>query len=373
MDQSANEFVTGVLSGSDTSLRARTLRRALRAAEPIYSAVMAARNLAFDHAILPAATLSRPTVSVGNITAGGTGKTPTVRWLAERLRQSGRRPAVLLRGYRANAKGFSDEQRLLHQSLNAPGGPVTPVIANKNRRAGAQEALLHNRQVDTFVLDDAFQHRWVMRNFDLVLINAVEPFGFNHVLPRGLMRESPVGLKRADAFIITHRNHVDETTLGHIAQELRRYNPAAPIFQSDHVQTGLREGDSGDLIPLSTLADRKYFVVCGIADPATFTSQIRQQGGTLAGQLWFEDHHQYTYGDLKRIELLARSSGAQCILTTQKDWVKIAGVPGSDHPALPIYIVGLQICIAEEDELFNLILQKITGNVGAKKGCTVEG
>ncbi len=373
MDRSVDEFVAGVLSGSDMSLRARTLRRALRLAEPIYSAVMAARNLGFDRRILPVATLARPTVSVGNITTGGTGKTPTVRWLAQRLRQSGRQPAVLLRGYRANAKGFSDEQRLLQQSLNADGGPLTPVIANKNRRAGAQEALLHSRQVDTFVLDDAFQHRWVMRDFDLVLINAAQPFGFNHVLPRGLMRESPIGLKRADAFLITHRSHADETTLEHIAQELRRYNPIAPIFLSDHVQTGLAEAGSGVVMPMRTLADRRYFIFCGIADPATFTSQTRRQGGALAGQLWFKDHHQYTFGDLKRIESMALAAGAQCILTTEKDWVKIAGVPGSNHPALPICVVGLQIRIADEDDLFNLILRKIGGNVGAKKGCTVEG
>src|SRR5688572_14666219 len=150
-----------VLSGEDRSLGAMALRRVLSAAELVYAPLMSARNLAYSRGFLKAHRLPRPTISVGNLTTGGTGKTPVVRWLAEQLIERRLRPAVLLRGYRKSAAGVSDERELLADAL----GSEAAVIANADRRAGAMAALRDLPQPDVFVLDDAFQHRRVARDF----------------------------------------------------------------------------------------------------------------------------------------------------------------------------------------------------------------
>src|ERR1700722_16404745 len=199
MDLPSHELAQEILSGSDGSLRGRVVRGLTAIAEPAYAAAMAGRNLAYSRGWFSSRRLPSATISVGNITTGGTGKTPVVRWLAGRLREAGKYPAVLLRGYRATTGGVSDEQQLLARGLT----DAIPVIANPDRFAGAEQALGHNGKIDAFVLDDGFQHRKVKRDFDLVLINATEPFGFGHVLPRGLLREPMAGLRRADALLIT--------------------------------------------------------------------------------------------------------------------------------------------------------------------------
>ena len=192
-----------IISGENTSAIARVVRGLAGVVEPFYSAAMRVRNAAYDRGLFHAHDLGRPTISVGNITTGGTGKTPVVIWLARQLREQGRRPAILLRGYGATQQHGSDEAALLEQSLNSNSTIRIPVQANPSRVRGAAEVLQKSPEVDFFLLDDAFQHRRAKRDFNLVLINATEPFGFGHVLPRGLLREPLAGLKRADAFLIT--------------------------------------------------------------------------------------------------------------------------------------------------------------------------
>src|SRR4051812_36636358 len=170
------------------------VRGALGAMEPLYRAAVASRNRFYDFA--GQTRLPRPVISVGNITTGGTGKTPMVAWLATQLLEQGMHPAILLRGY--SRGGISDEQQMLQRQL-----PGVPVQANADRVEGARMVLGEHPEVDVFLLDDGFQHRRVARDFDLVLINAREPFGLGRVLPRGLLRESLDGLKRAHGFVIT--------------------------------------------------------------------------------------------------------------------------------------------------------------------------
>ena len=213
----------------------------LRAAEPVYSGIMAARNRVFDAGI-GVKRLPRPVVSIGNVTAGGTGKTPVVRWLCEQLRSLGHNPAVLLRGYKS-VDGVSDEQRLLHSLLNPPGGAPVIVRANPDRFAGGSDVLRERPGTDVFVLDDGFQHRRLARDFDLVLINAAEPFGFGHVHPRGLLRESLRGLGRADAVLITLADAVAALALEAIESRVRQFHADIPIYHASHVLCGFRRED----------------------------------------------------------------------------------------------------------------------------------
>ncbi len=163
--------------------------------EPLYATVMRIRNALYDKGYFATHSLGRPAVSVGNITAGGTGKTPVSIWLATKLAKSNHHPAVLLRGYKTTAEGISDEAEVLRNSLAG----IAPVIVNRSRVRGAAAALRDHPDTTVFVLDDAMQHRGAKRNFDLVLINARNPFGFDRILPRGLLREPLQELRRASA------------------------------------------------------------------------------------------------------------------------------------------------------------------------------
>jgi tetraacyldisaccharide 4'-kinase len=348
MDAPSQELAQEILSGSDRSLRGRLVRGLTAIAEPIYAAAMAGRNLAYSQGWRASRRLPSPTVSVGNITTGGTGKTPVVRWLAGRLSEAGKNPAVLLRGYRTTAGGVSDEQQLLARGLP----DAIPVIANPNRFAGAEQALRQNGKIDTFVLDDGFQHRKVKRDFDLVLVNATEPFGFGHVLPRGLLREPMAGLRRADALLITRSSQVDSAALAKIESIIKKYNSAAPIYHADHVHTAIWMPGSGQRFPIA--AEERCFVFCGIADPRAFTAQFPN----CVGHQWFSDHHDYTADDLRGIVAQATAAGARRILTTEKDWVKIAALPSAGE----IGVVEMEIRFAGDDE------QRLLGQIREKLG-----
>ena len=216
--------VRAVLSGEDRSLRSQALRGACAHHRAVLCNDDASTKLSVSIRCVPAPhRLPHPTISVGNITTGGTGKTPVVRWLAERLQEQGRRPAVLMRGYRSEG-GISDEQSLLQQQL-----PEIPVIANPDRVRGAADATQKQNDIDTFILDDGFQHRRVHRDFDLVLIDATAPFGFGHILPRGSLREPLSGLRRANALLITRSSQVDVNRLKEIEVELARHSSCADL------------------------------------------------------------------------------------------------------------------------------------------------
>ena len=172
------QVVRRVISGEQRGLGARLLRGAMRLIEPIYTAVVASRNQGYTTGIITSKRAARPVVSVGNITTGGTGKTPVVRWLSHRLRENGMHPAVLLRGYKSKAGSRSDEEQLLDELLNASDASAPVVVhAQPDRFAGSEAVLREHPDVDVFILDDGFQHRRLQRDFDLVLIDATNPFG----------------------------------------------------------------------------------------------------------------------------------------------------------------------------------------------------
>jgi tetraacyldisaccharide 4'-kinase len=357
MGESSHQSILRILSGEDRSLVARLTRAATAVVEPFYAGMMSARNLGYTRGILTSTRLPHPTISVGNITTGGTGKTPVVRWLANRLREGGRRPAVLLRGYRSDASGHSDEQQLLERGLNWANVPVIPVIANPDRVAGASRAVSVCADVDTFVLDDGFQHRRVRRDFDLVLISATDPFGFKHVLPRGLLRESLVGLRRADAVLITRWSQADDATRRAIESEITRLDSQMPIFHADHLQAGIWAPAGDQREPIESLRDQRVFVVCGIASPAAFAGQIKSLGAQVIGERFFADHHSYSLGDLEAIRAQASAAGVKRIITTEKDWVKIAALKDLQRSQVPISVVEMNIgfVAGDEERLFERI------------------
>jgi tetraacyldisaccharide 4'-kinase len=360
MSVSNQRRVLRILSGEDRRWGASATRAALRLVEPFYAGVTAARNRLYDRGTLTSHPLPRPVISVGNITTGGTGKTPVVRWLAEQLAARGLRAVVLMRGYRAEQTGGSDEQRMLADYLAGRAG----VIANPDRLAGAAAAMQQDPPPDVFLLDDGFQHRRVRRDLDLVLIDATAPFGHGHVLPRGLLREPLRGLRRAGAFLVTRSNLVEPAAVGVIEAQLRRWNPAAPVFRTEHALDGLKPTDvpAGEPpeFPMDDLLRRRFFVFAGIANPAALARQLEPYRASLAGARWFPDHHAYTSEQVTELSRAATESGAEIMITTEKDWVKLAALPGiPDAP--PILRIELRLLFRDDDErrLLDLIWSKV--------------
>jgi len=356
MSQPSQErWALRVLSGEDRRPYAALLRLILRLIEPFYATVALVRNGFFRLGIYRARKLPRPTIAVGNLTTGGTGKTPLVLWLAEQLIDRRMRPAILLRGYRAG-EGGSDEERMLAEHLGERGG----VVANPDRVAGAMTAIAQLPQPDVFVLDDAFQHRRAARDFDLLLISATNPFGYEHVLPRGLLREPVRGLKRADAVVITRCNLADDAAITAIEERIRLHHPQVPLFHTEHRHTGLRARDDSAM-PLDELGKRRFLIVTGIADPISLQRQLQSQfPETFAGARTFPDHHDFTDDDLVKLRRAAAESNAHVLLTTEKDWVKISRL-ATARDGLPILRLELQLAFRGDDEekLLPLILNAV--------------
>jgi tetraacyldisaccharide 4'-kinase len=362
------------MSGDERSLSALLLRAALSAAEPVYASAMALRNRMFDAGLRKSHRLGRPTISVGNITTGGTGKTPVVRWLAQRLGGSGWRVAILSRGYGAAPDSLGDEQLMLDRALNSPvERHRVLIVANPDRVAAAHEALRLRPETDVFLLDDGFQHRRAARDLDVVLVSAANPFGYGHVLPRGMLREPLSGLRRAGALLITHADRAGAPELSAIEQTLRRHNAAAPIYHAVHAHAALRTATVASSAPadrsLDDLRGRSWFAFCGIGDPDTLLRQLQGAGGRHAGHRWFGDHHRYTADDLAALRRDAAAAGADVLLTTEKDWAKLSQLPASPSHSQgvpPVWRVDLEIRFRGDDE--RRLLEQVTEVLGERRG-----
>jgi tetraacyldisaccharide 4'-kinase len=347
MNASTERFIHRLLSGEARGVVPAAARFGLAMAEPFYAGAMTARNWLYDRAGLRSHRLKVPVLSVGNITAGGTGKTPLVRWLATRLRDLGLRPAVLLRGYRRDRADISDEQFMLQQYLGD-----TPVHAEGDRVAGGQHILSRHPDVNIILLDDGFQHRRLARDFDLVLIDAANPLGYGHVHPRGLLREPLGGLRRADAFVLTRSDLISHEQREEIESTLRGHNSIAPIYRARHAHTGLRSAGLSASAPpdlaLDHLAGRRFFAFAGVGQPHALHQQLSAWPGSYVGHHWFADHHAYSASDLLDMRKQAAAAGAELILVTEKDWTKLHRLPSALAGAPPILRLELEIHLAPQ-------------------------
>lgn len=292
--------------------------------------------------------LGHPVISVGNITMGGTGKTPFVAHLARRLRFEGKHPAILSRGYGRRSRGVvvvsegngprvppdegGDEPVAL--ALTLPGVPI--VVANRRVEAAAAAERLG---ADLFILDDGYQHLAIERDANLLLLDARDPFGGGRFPPRGRLREPLSALARADAFVFT-RVALDAPSAA-VLETLRRANPAAPVFTARIKAAGLYD-EKGAPIEGSPLTDRRFVAVSGVARPAGFAATLAELGLTPAETLVFRDHHRYTERDIARLHRAAEAGGGSWVVTTEKDAVKLSG-----RLRLPLVTVRLAVEVAE--------------------------
>jgi len=304
-----------ILSGERRGPGPGALRALLWAASLPYAGAMRLRRWAYRRGILRSRAAAVPVISVGNLTTGGTGKTPTAAWLVQRLKEAARRPAVLLRGYKA-AEGRSDEAGLLESLCGVP------VVVNPDRVAGAAAAV--EAGADVLVMDDGYQHRRLRRDLDVVLIDATSPFGYGWCLPRGLLREAPSALKDAHVVLITHSDEVPAGRLAALRERVRRLAPRALIALAVHKPVCLID-EGGRPKQLDALAGRDVFAFCGLGRPEGFFAMLGDLRARLVGRRALNDHVEYTEQVRSGLAREIRHSQADLAVTTGKDSVKLAG------------------------------------------------
>jgi len=333
-----------ILSGTDRSLPARLLLLLLRPFSYLFGLVICLRNWLFDRGLRAIFRAAVPVVSVGNLTAGGTGKTPAVDYLVKSLQRQGRRVAIVSRGYggtlRLPAAYVSDGHTLLlsvaeagdEPLLLARRNPLVPVVIARRRAEGIR-LLQRTLTIDCIVLDDAFQHRQVHRDLDIVLLDAQRPFGNGLLQPAGLLRETATALRRADLVIMTRM--ADGITLPILD---------AHILCSRHVLDRSGVSLNGERIDFADLTGKRVFAFAGIAEPESFFAGLRSAGVELCGCLGFPDHAVY---DKPQLELLlSTAAAADIFLTTEKDAVKLDSADFDQ----PCYSVG--VSFEFEDDFF---------------------
>ncbi len=309
-------------------------RSALAVASIGYGAVVRARNWGYDLGLLRTNRAAVPVVSVGNLTLGGTGKTPMVEWVARRLRAQELRVAILSRGYGQKA-GLNDEGRVLEDNL-----PDVPHLQGADRTALAQTAV-EQLESQILVLDDGFQHRRLARDLDIVLLDALEPFGLGKLFPRGLLREPVSSLKRAGVVVLSRADLVDAATRAGLRQTTERHAGPLRWAEARHAPLDLVDG-TGAVQPLEILRDRTVAAFCGLGNPEGFRRTLASLSGTTVAFRVFPDHHAYSAHDVHDIERWAGESRADLVLTTQKDLVKIRVERFATAPLFALRI-GLEI------------------------------
>lgn len=293
------------------------LRLLLRMASLPYALCMILRNHAYDASFLKRHSVDLPMICVGNLSVGGTGKTPMVAWLCVWLRARGLRVAIVSRGYGQLASGSNDEALELELAL-----PDVPHLQNTDRFAAAQ--LAHEElDMQAVVLDDGFQHRRLKRDLDIVLIDASEPAAADWCLPGGLMREPWSGLKRADVIVLTRSHQASAPRLTQLKHRVSQLAPQALMVSSETVPLGWH-GSNLPFGQLDELRGKAVLAFCGIGNPIAFFQSLEQLGLKLVDRREYPDHHAFEADDVEQLSQWARShSPAAAIVCTMKDWVKL--------------------------------------------------
>ena len=337
-----SEFLA-VVSGRRRGARAGLLRGLFSLAEAPYAICVRWRNRRYDRGKAAVHRVDVPVVSVGNVTTGGVGKTPMVEWLARWFRQRGVRVVLISRGYGAEAGGRNDEALELEQKL-----PDAPHLQNPDRVAAAQTAI-EELDGQLIVLDDAFQHRRIRRDLDIVLIDALAPFGYGRLLPRGLLREPLSGLARADVVALSRADAVTDSVKAALRSQVRQFAPSAAWLEVAHQPVCLLS--SADVEEdIGALAGRRIAAFCGIGNPRGFRHTLESCNFVLADFRVFPDHHAYSRDDIQSLSQWAAAlDDVAAVLCTHKDLVKI-GLPRLGPRPLWALRVAMKV-LAGQDEL----------------------
>ena len=341
------------------------LRAVLRIFSLMYGAGIGLRNMLYDRKRLKTYVVPCRVISIGNIAVGGTGKTPVTIMTARLLFSAGYRVAVVSRGYGRKSRGVlvvsdesgapaspadaGEEPHLIASSL-----PGVPVVVGKDRYAAAMAAFVRFKP-DIILLDDAFQHRRLSRDVDIVTIDAENPFGNGRLLPRGVLRESPRALSRAQAVIVTRCS--DDRQYSEAKRRVYEYNPGISVFRSRHVPRSLRRPWSREELELSTIAGKKAAALSNIVNPASFHRILESLDAEIVLKRSMDDHHRYQSDELERIREEALHSGADSLVMTAKDELNLPENYLSSG-RIPEYVLDIEAVLEGDAEKY---LSIITG------------
>lgn len=330
----------------------------------LYGAVVAVRSWCYTCGLLKIQKLSVPVVCVGNITAGGTGKTPCLISLVRFIRSRGKKAVILTRGHRRKSNGpviiapgeqtvedhtvTGDEPLMIAREL-----PAVPIVIDADRYRGGSRAV-RSFHPDIVVMDDGFQHHALARDMNVVMVDCTDPWGQDRYLPAGRLRESLKGLRRAAVIILTRCDQADARVIESIEHRIASIT-AAPVLHSVHKPVRLDRVGSNEHKDLSFLKDGKVIVMCGIGNSGAFKKSVERLGAVIKKDYVYADHHCFTGDDLNKVGHAARQYGA-CVVTTAKDAVRI---PWELVKDVPVYALIVSLEITENDHIVHEMIGRL--------------
>lgn len=334
---------------------------------PIFTLIVKLRNLLFDSKIFNAQAVNAKIISVGNINVGGSGKTPLVIFLVNLLKKEGKKVGVLSRGYRRKTKGYllvsngekimADVQQCGDEIILTANECNVPSAVSEKRIIGA-EKLIADQNVDTIVLDDAFQHRWIKRNVDLLICEQrflISPDFYDHfLLPAGGMREPFSSIKRASAVIVNRKFSQPRQ----IRDDLKKHFENKLIFNAYYKATGFVDIKRKTEYTLSEFEGQKSLVVCGIANPYSFFTALKQTNVDTENYLIFRDHKHYSHKEIQKIRKMFYASNSHSVVTTQKDAVKLSEFH-NELDDIDIFYLKIEMMLDDEKSFKNFLLARI--------------
>lgn len=348
-EKTFHETVSGRARGVQYSL----LRGLLWVAQWPYRMAVGVRNRRYDRDSDAVCRVEVPVISVGNLTVGGTGKTPMVKWIARHLRSHGVRVAILSRGYGAEQGAVNDEAIELEQAL-----PDVPHLQDPDRVKIARIAI-EELESQVLLMDDGFQHRRLARDLDIVLLDATAPFGYGALLPRGLLREPVASLSRASVVCLTRVDMVAEADRTAIKAEVERHAPGAVWCEAAHTAQRLINS-AGESLDLGTLTGKRVLAFCGIGNPAAFRRTVESLGCQLIDWCEYPDHHAYSRTDIDA--LIAAAKDAELAVCTHKDLAKVHSDALGETPLWAIEVeMSLLAGQVELDSQIGRIARKASG------------
>ena len=353
------EHYLSILYGQQRGFIAALIKSILSAFTYPYSAVLNTRNLLYKNGVVRSTTLPVKVFSIGNITTGGTGKTPLVESMARYLLEKNKKVAILSRGYggnnplKKNNDNVSDECLILRENLLD-----VPVLAGKDRVSNGKKAI-REFGVDCLLLDDGFQHLKLKRDLDIVVIDSLNPFGGENLIPRGSLREPLRNLGRAGLFIISHCNQSKEKTIKSIYTKLNHVNNDAPVCESIHWPVHIENITDGSILGPEWLKGKRIYGLSAIGNPESFTYTLKELGADLIKHRKFHDHHNYNREEIGDVVYEAKLLGVDAIVVTQKDIVKIRKMDINDFNILSLKIEtqitkGIELYEEAIDRVLNL-------------------
>ncbi len=331
-------------------------------AEAIYRALYERRKAKFSRHVV---NVGVPVISIGNITLGGTGKTPCVQFVARELQKSGRRVAIVSRGYGGalSQQGavVSDGEKIFFKAskagdeplLHARSLPDAAVVIGVDRVRAARRAI-DECGVQIIVLDDGFQFYSLHRDSDIVLLDARRPFDNGHLLPLGRLREPAQSLKRASALVLTRCNLATADELQTTHEKIKAFS-SAPVFQANHAPQSVRDENSGAVLPLEALKNKRVAAISALAHNQQFQETLKQNGAQIVAQLARRDHHFWREKEVR--DFVHQAHGAEVLMTTEKDAVKMR-VPWS--APLPLWSLVIALNLGDDEMAFRDFLKQTT-------------